>query len=333
MSLPAQLLENFPQGLSQPIDVPMGLFISENWYQVASAMGSRHTFVYDASSGEFLPFEKVERVTSTSYRDQVAKVLLNDPEFKNDGRGVVGGSWNSNRIVMRDYERLPVLINGYFERVGPGAMVLPYLPLSTLGHLQANLPACLIEYVPCLSYASMEIQWRTFEEYHISLPKKPRHSLTVEEALCSASTTRHFGAPAGPLLEQAAILIAPEAKERQLALLDALHKTFQNRLLTFMLSDESGIRGICIAIEFLDQMYVRSFGGRRDAARDGYTYFCCVFHGPIQYCIAQGLKWIHLGIGAEEAKKLRGFTLLEQVTCKIKKSRTNQLRRAIPDAG
>ena len=219
------------------------------------------------------------------------------------------GPWNSTHFVAACPERVLAQLS---EVIGAyrGA-VIPFMPVA----LQHRVEPPLVSYTATAEpYHLLPVEWRSYEVYAASLPAKIRSALRAEDLRLQAA-----GSEYGMVRGSAAIAVI----ERFTGPHDASHadlarhaaEIFGDDLLVFHVTDRSGHRAICTAIEHEDELYVRRYLQRADAVRDGFTYFTTVFRAPIEYACEQRLIAIHAGLGASDVKTRRGFSCLPQMHC------------------
>ncbi|WP_158812386.1 GNAT family N-acetyltransferase [Streptomyces fulvoviolaceus] len=67
--------------------------------------------------------------------------------------------------------------------------------------------------------------------------------------------------------------------------------------------------GFCLAYEAGDTVYGRAVGFDYDRLRDGAEYFTLGYYAPIEHAYRSGMRRLHLGTSAYEAKILRGAAI------------------------
>jgi predicted N-acyltransferase len=67
--------------------------------------------------------------------------------------------------------------------------------------------------------------------------------------------------------------------------------------------------GFCLAYEAGDTIYGRAVGFDYDRLRDGAEYFTLGYYAPIEHAYQSGMRRLHLGTSAYEAKILRGAAI------------------------
>lgn len=67
--------------------------------------------------------------------------------------------------------------------------------------------------------------------------------------------------------------------------------------------------GLCLAYEWGDALYARLVGFEYAELEGAFEYFNLTYYRPIEHCYRRALRRLHLGLGAYEAKVLRGAVL------------------------
>jgi predicted N-acyltransferase len=159
----------------------------------------------------------------------------------------------------------------------------------------------------------LPVIWESFDDYVSWLPKKRRLSVRAErqEFLRSGLTVREErlsdrAAELAPLLAQTerryGRAITDEEAEFYLTL-RAMH--LGDNCLTLVLSDAG--RPVAFSLTFrCGECWVMSSWGCDYDARPRWAYFNLVFYEPIERAIRAGSKMIDFGVGAPQAKRLRG---------------------------
>jgi hypothetical protein len=67
--------------------------------------------------------------------------------------------------------------------------------------------------------------------------------------------------------------------------------------------------GLALAYRWRDTLYLRSVGFDYAALRDAYEYFNLVYYEPIRWAAGNGVRKMHFGVEAYDAKVRRGAVL------------------------
>lgn len=284
------------------------LFFSERWDSLARVSGIATLRLPPVHGICVQPWRTVR---SIAYRKGLSP-LFKQLCIGDDAEIPVLGPWNSGRFMVRALCSDPVTeLNELLQSADRCCLAIPFLP-QALGPRLA--PEFAVLSADAEAYHLLPISWSAYEDYVVSLPSKVRSSLRAEDR-------RMLGVVSALGVERGAAAIA--ALEG-LSNREAPHQTdvarnaariFGDAFLSFYVADNSGYRALCVAIEHENELYLRRYVQRSDAARDGYSYFATVYRAPVEYAIKKGLVAVHAGLGASEIKSKRGFTALRQVHC------------------
>lgn len=201
------------------------------------------------------------------------------------------------------------------ERAAENACVAMYLNTEDVRLFRAagvSAPAVLLE---CDAW--LPVPDGGFDAWLAALRKKRRHYVRKEIAAFTSAGYRIQHLP----LRECSTAIAPlaistEAKYGFVATLDEDIATFQNHerclgdaaMVALCLLDDAPV-GFCLYYVWRDTIFIRWVGFDYPRLRDAYEYFNLLYYEQLRWAAERGIRWIHAGLKATEAKVLRGAVI------------------------
>lgn len=291
------------------------LFIGEKWYELARTLGGN--FINLNSKTHAIQLQSFENIISKSYRNAV-NTLFEFPESASTKCIGVLGPWNSCRFVLNDTDDLIEAIDTVFAQTNFTHVVLPYFPEEI--SIPFTLKSLIIRICPAETYYTLPLLWDTYENYLLHLPSKRRNTFRRETRRMELHSSSCFVAH-GKDAVSAAMEISKGANipDRHIEMISSMAKVFRKDILFFGVRDSKGLRAGCIAIKYGSSLYLRQYLTRSEVSGDGFSYFQSTYHLPINYGIGTRCVAIHAGIGADIAKKQRGYHSLNQRNILLRK--------------
>ncbi len=199
---------------------------------------------------------------------------------------------------------------------GGAAAVAMYLDAADV----AAFRAAGVEAPPVLLTldASLELPPGGWEGYLATLSRGRRHAVRTDARRFAESGLRVVRRPAWACAaEVGRLMSATEGRYGHLADAAALTAAFAAQAeamgdvadVVLALDEHDVATGFCLYYRWGDTLYVRAAGFDYAASRRAGEYFELVFRRPMLAAYEHGCRRLHLGIGAAEAKALRGATL------------------------
>jgi uncharacterized protein len=192
-----------------------------------------------------------------------------------------------------------------------------YVSSNVLTRIRAILPA-----EPCVQfcdeYATLNISWRTFDEYLSSLKTGRRYNIRKDMADFADSGCKLSTALFRECFEECVPLSA--ALQRRYGAFDSISE-IRNRLkeqatllgeraICFLCRFHGKLVGFSLFYQWRDELYSRLAGFDYDQLpADSRAYFTLLFYEPIIYAIHNDIRIVDYGIASTEAKVLRGAAL------------------------
>lgn len=199
---------------------------------------------------------------------------------------------------------------------GRTALVWPFASTETLRRLSEAVPTrAAFE----TGEAEIAVAGSTLEDHLAQLPRSRRKQ--------AKSDLRAFRGAGWDVREERLLRIVDEAapllanverKYGRMATVPGLVRhlrtqatSLDGRDVVFTCRDARGtLAGYFLAYRWRDTLYGRLNGFDYDRLRGGREYFALSFYAPLAYAAGHSLRCLHLGIGALEAKVMRGARLL-----------------------
>lgn len=196
-------------------------------------------------------------------------------------------------------------------------VALLYVPAACLAELRPVLDDQEWAVVPHALEAWLDVRWSSFEEYLSSLSAGRRSAVrrelrTLRSSPLRVETTTQVGweATIAPLLVQVQHRYGQAASGAAIeASLRASSQTVGDASVLFLLRDEARVVGYCLAYRWHHTLFLRSIGFDYGAGGLRDLYFSLLVYEPLRYAIDHGLRHVHLGGEALEAKVGRGARL------------------------
>ena len=170
---------------------------------------------------------------------------------------------------------------------------------------------------PVLSYSGdtwLDAPGRCFEDYLASLSGKRRTGIRREIRRFAAQGLRTVRADPRDgldLITRFALLCNEkyEVEENEAELRSRFERQLAalgDNCVLFVCQRGSVPVGMSLNYRWGDWLHLRASGFDHTAAAGGYPYFNVAIYEPLRYCYETGLRGIHLGTGAHDAKSQRG---------------------------
>lgn len=156
-----------------------------------------------------------------------------------------------------------------------------------------------------------------FDAWLAALSKKRRHYVRKEIAAFTSAGYRIQHLP----LRECSTAIAPlalqtESKYGFIATLEEDLVTFHNHeqclgdaaMVALCTLDDTPL-GFCLYYVWRDTIFIRWVGFDYPRLRNAYEYFNLLYYEQLRWAAERGIRWIHAGLKATEAKVLRGAIL------------------------
>lgn len=195
------------------------------------------------------------------------------------------------------------------------AVVAPYLSASAMEQVTGN--PRLSDPRPVADEAVLALPYASFDEYLAALPRKPRQNVLRERARPHSFGMRLRVEPIRPdsVDRLAGLMAQVERKYGRRVSVEGLRRylmgtyaadTRRSRLFTCRTAED---RLVCaaMAFEWRGALYLRATAtDYASLPRGSFAHFSVVYYEPIEYCLRNGLDWIHFGREALAAKTARG---------------------------
>lgn len=328
---------------------PGALFSSADWFRVAELSGSGVEFMLaDTSTPVALPYHSKPVGAGGAYDHEfhVLKPALG--EFSQEWKPIlVVGSWAStisrgalgdqasenfakateevvSQILCLAGERENRAVSWPFLTRDAARLVRELVPQNSL--ILRSLPTTLLT-----------IGHESFDDYLAALSSRTRWSFMRDERKFSNASLRLNVEPLSQILHETANLYADG---RQLgrgrleteATHNALTNVLGDHVLAFTARQGEKLAAVATAIVSHGGVYLRSFAADKEVAGSEHAYFVLTYNAPRRFAFEHGLRWIHAGVHAYEAKARRDFRLWPLWTAFITSRNVTEKERGLGNA-
>lgn len=325
-----------PQEVWLQHEGPGALYGSVTWFQLAEAVGTRLSYlvVHNQPGGQafgLLPVLLTPPRPGGSY-DQVRRLL--GPVLGRDllpsvwYPTLIAGSWNSNLAVLpalpaNEVKLQRAIWNALLSAVkriaverGTPCIALPFLPTdvaSVLVDLVGEQGVFLLTTPNTLK----EIRSTSFDNFVASCKRNMRKMIRRELRIFNEAGLEITIEPLQQVLEEMTELVLHSNsrhggvtdREKIQELLMAQSQVLGDQMLSFCARRQGRLMAAANVVVSHQGIYGRTFGSREDRGNH-MEYFALAYYAPLRYGIEHGLRWLHGGPEAYEAKLRRGFELV-----------------------
>ncbi|GGL42404.1 GNAT family N-acetyltransferase [Planomonospora parontospora] len=310
---------------------PGALFNSADWFGLAEASGTRLTYLtVPGRSPVMLPVH-LEAVRPGGGYDHEGSVLRPALGRAADDWApcLTVGSWNSTLSTgpvrpEPGAETDPDTVGELVEEAlrladerGARSVAWPFLTGEAAASLTGLLPERVLA-LRCRPSTLLTITAPTFEDHLASLSPRKRQNLLYEERRLTREPFTLGAEKLSGIVDEVADLITlgrerrdgHADRDRTASLLNAQSTVLGERMLVFTARLRGRLAAVTTAAASHGGLYIRSYGACDELVERSGVYFTLTCHLPLRYAFDHGLRWLHSGIGAYEAKARRGFQLV-----------------------
>lgn len=328
---------------------PGALFSSADWFRVAELSGSGVEFTLaDTPTSVALPYHSKPVGVGGAYDHEfhVLKPALGElsQEWKpllvvgswasTISRGALGDQ-TSEKFAKATEEVVSQILCLARER-GNNAVSWPFLTRDAARLIRELAPqnALVLRSLPT---TLLTVGHDSFDGYLTALPSKARWSFMRDERKFSNTSLSLNVEPLSQILHETTNLYADG---RQLgrgrleteAMHKALTEVLGDRVLAFTARQGEKLAAVATAIVSHGGIYLRSFVADKEVAGSEHAYFILTYNAPRRFAYDHGLRWIHAGVHAYEAKARRDFRLWPMWTAFITSRNVTQEERDLGNA-
>lgn len=300
-----------------------GLFTSHEYLGMARGSAWYLTVVSDGDYVAALPVYSLPPAENRYYQP-----TLHFPRLAGDGPSVLAGSQGGyrNQLIVHDglvpadrQHAIRLLLASLRELTCQRGQDHAYFLFLTAGSA-AELSRACPRARPELAYVGdtwITIEGSGFDDYLGALSRDRRQMVRREiRRFAEAGLTITAEDPVSLLPETARLMAQLEHKhgsetsEQEIAsVLGDHYRALGPGAVTFACWLDGKPVGVSVGFAWGDKLYMRSAGFDYQALPGKFEYFNLVLYEPVRYCLRNGLRAVHLGATAHEAKVMRGARL------------------------
>lgn len=328
---------------------PGALFCSADWFRVAEISGAGMCFLLTSEPAPtVLPFHSIPVGTGGAYDHESYALKPALGELATEWEPCLTvGSWTSTISAgpigshrggdfSKAIENLLAMALSLADERGNHGVSWPFLTPDA-GKLIANLLPAQVLLLRSLPSTLMTINQNSFDDYLSSLSSQSRWSFLRDERKFSAASLRLSVQPLSEIRDEIADFYV-DGRQLGRGRLDAetthtaLTQVFGDRALAFTARQGGKLAAVATAVVSHGGLYIRSYAADKEIEGSKFAYFVVTYNAPQRYACDNGLRWIHAGVRAYEAKARRNFRLVPLWTAFITSGSVTARQRDLAEA-